>query len=150
MAAGFKYPPVSFHFKVQVLPFVGEAGFQSVDGLNVSIPEHTYEEGGVNTFTHRFPKRISYGDLTLKRGMVIGSGLVQWFRAGVDLFTFVPTDVIVTLLNENHQPLDAWIFHNAWPKSWNIESFDAMNNKLAIESIVIAYQRFVRVGIPLS
>jgi phage tail-like protein len=146
--AAHPYPPVGFHFKVQVIPFLGEAGFQSVDGLSVDIPEYTYKEGGVNTFTHRLPDRIAYKDLTLKRGMVMGSGLIQWFRAGVDLFTFLPTDVIVTLLNEKHQPLDAWIFHNAWPKAWNIESFDSMNNKIAVESIVIAYQRFVRVAIP--
>jgi phage tail-like protein len=143
-------PPVSFHFKVQILPFLEESGFQSVEGLDVSIPDYPYKEGGVNTFTHHLPDRISYGDLTLKRGMLIGSALVQWFRAGVDLFTFVPTDVIVTLLNEKHQPIDAWIFHNAWPKAWKVESFDAMNNKVAVESIVLTYQRFIRVGIPLS
>jgi phage tail-like protein len=149
-AAGNNRPPVSFHFRVDVIGFPGEAGFQSVDGLDVTIKDFPFEEGGVNTFTHHLPDRISYGDLTLKRGMLVGSLLVQWFRAGVDLFTFVPTDVIVTLLNEKHAPIDAWIFHNAWPKGWKIEGFDASSNKVAVESIIIAYQRFERVGIPLS
>jgi phage tail-like protein len=145
-----QYPPVSFHFKVEIFGFNGEAGFQNVDGLSVDIPEYTYKEGGVNTFTHRLPDRIAYKDLTLKRGMLIGSALIQWFRAAVDFFTFLPTDVTVTLLNEKHEPLDMWIFHNAWPKAWNIEGFDAMGNKLAVESIVIAYQHFERVGLPSS
>jgi phage tail-like protein len=146
--AGIKYPPVGFYFKVTVLPFVGEAGFQSVDGLSVEIPEYSYKEGGVNLFTHRLPDRISYKDLTLKRGMVMGSALIQWFRAGVDNFTFIPTEVTVTLLNDKQQPLDMWIFHQAWPKAWNVEGFNAMDNKVAVETIVIAYQKFIRVGIP--
>lgn len=141
------YPPVSFHFKVEIAGYEGEAGFQSVDGLNVDIPAFEYQEGGENTYTHRFPNRIGYKDLTLKRGMLIGSALIGWFRDASELFLFAPKDVTVTLLNESHQPLEQWNFRNAWPRAWNVESFDASGNKLAVESIVLAYQYFNRVGL---
>lgn len=142
------YPPVSFHFKVEISGFAGEAGFQSVDGLNVTITEDTHDEGGENTFTHRFPKRVSYSDLTLKRGMLIGSDLISWFNDAVQNFSFDPRDVTVTLMNGEHQPLDQWVFRNAWPKSWNIESFDAKSGTVAMETIVMSYQYFVRAGLP--
>ena len=148
MAGANKYPPVNFHFKVEISGFPGDIGFQSVDGLKVSITETTYAEGGENTYTHRFPDRLKYGDLTLKRGMLIGSGLIQWFEAALQLFIFAPRDVTVTLMNSNHEPLDQWVFRNAWPKAWDIESFDAIGGKMAAESIVLAYQYFYRKGLP--
>lgn len=146
--AGINYPPVSFHFKVQIAGYEGEAGFQNVDGLNIDIPAFEYEEGGENTFTHRLPNRIKYSDLTLKRGMLIGSSLIQWFKNAAEFFIFEPRDVTVTLLNSQHQPLDQWVFRNAWPRAWHIDGFDAMGNKVAVESILLAYQYFNRVGLP--
>lgn len=142
------YPPVSFFFKVEIDGFPDDIGFQSVDGLNVKLDEDTHAEGGENTFTHHFPKRVSYGDLTLKRGMLIGSSMIAWFNDAVQNFDFSPRDITVTLLTAEGTPLDQWLFRNAWPKAWNIESFDATNNKVAAESIVLAYQYFNRVGMP--
>jgi phage tail-like protein len=148
--AGSVFPPVSFHFKVEVSGFAGEAGFQTVDGLNASIPDTmVVEEGGENTFTHRLPTRIKYGDLTLKRGMLIGSALIGWFNDAIQNFSFDPRDVTVTLLTAEHTPLEQWVFRNAWPKDWKVESFDAMaGTKLATETIVLSYQFFYRVGLP--
>lgn len=141
------YPPVSFFFKVEISGFEGEAGFQNVDGLSVDIPPMTYEEGGENTFTHRLPNRIAYGDLTLKRGTLIGSSMIQWFK-DAQLFIFYPRDVTVTLLTAEQEPLDQWHFRNAWPKSWQIEGFDATGGKVSVETIVLAYQYFTRAGLP--
>jgi phage tail-like protein len=142
------YPPVSFHFKVEIAGFEGEAGFQSVDGLNVTIPDFAYAEGGENTFTHRFPNRIAFTDLTLKRGMLIGSPLIKWFKDAAQLFLFEPRNVTVTLMTAEHTPLEQWHFRNAWPKAWNVESFDSTGSKVAVESIVLAYQYFTREGLP--
>src|SRR4051812_31470489 len=120
--AGFVYPPVSFHFKVEIKGFEGEAGFQSVEGLNIDIPAFEYQEGGENTFTHRFPNRIAYSDLTLKRGMLIGSQMIGWFKDAVELFLIEPRNITVTLLTAEHTPLEQWEFRNAWPRGWHVEN----------------------------
>jgi phage tail-like protein len=146
--AGFTYPPVSFHFRVEIDKVAGEIGFQSVEGLNAKVGQTTHAEGGENTFTHHLPDRTNYGDLTLKRGMVIGSALISWFNDAIQNFKFDPRNVTVTLLNAEHEPLDQWIFVNAWCKEWNIENFDAMSGKVATESIVLTYQYFKRAGLP--
>jgi phage tail-like protein len=150
--AGYVYPPVSFYFKVEIAGFPDDIGFQTVDGLDVDIPfTESYQEGGENTFTHKFPQPVSYGDLTLKRGMLIGSDLIAWFNNAVQFFIFAPRDVTVTLMNENGLPLDQWVFRNACPKGWKIDGFDSMSSKVSAETIVLSYQFFYRKGLaPLN
>jgi phage tail-like protein len=142
------YPPVGFHFRVDFGSFSDSSPdirFQSVSGINASIPNsEPYPEGGENRFTHRLPVRASYENLVLKRGLLIGSGLISWFRAAVENFTFKPQMVTVTLLNAAHLPLQQWVFHNAWPTKWNVDGFDAEKNGIVVETIELSYQYFER------
>lgn len=142
------YPPVGFHFRVDFegINNTQDIGFQSVSGLNSSVPNSkTYEEGGENRFTHRLPQRASFENLVLKRGMLIGSELIQWFKDALENFRFVPRNVTVTLLNENHEPLQVWEFVNAWPTKWNIDGFDAEKGGIVAETVEFSYQYFRRV-----
>ena len=86
------YPPVGFHFRVDFSGFPGESAdirFQSISGINASVPNsETYQEGGENRFTHRLPQRASYENLVLKRGMLVGSRLIQWFKDALMDFKF--------------------------------------------------------------
>ncbi len=142
------YPPVGFHFSVEFEGFSSEFrefGFQSVSGLNTSVPNsQTYEEGGENRFVHRLPARATYENLVLKRGMLVGSELIAWFKDALENFKFDPRNITVNLLNENHEPLEAWVFVRAWPTKWNIEGFDAENGGIVAETIEFSYQYFKR------
>lgn len=142
------YPPVGFHFKVEFDGFAhGDAPdvrFQEVSGLNVSLETETFQEGGENRFSHRFPKPVTFQNLTLKRGMLIGSKLIQWFRNAIEGFQFAPTRITVILLDEEHQALESWVFENAYPVKWNIDAFNAQEGKIVAETIEICYQYFTR------
>lgn len=145
------YPPVGFHFMVEIKGFEGEVAFKSVSGLTAAIPSTTtWAEGGENTFTHRFPDRVTYTtDLKLERGMLVGSALIKWFDDAIQNFEFDPRDVTVTLLTAEHTPLEQWVFRNAWPKSWAISDFNAVNgNSVVTDTISLSYQYFYRVGLP--
>ncbi len=142
-----RYPPVGFHFSVvfEGLSSGTETGFQSVSGIDATVPNGIdYKEGGENRFTHRFPDRASYGNLTLKRGLLVDSELIGWFRDAVENFRFRPRNVTVHLLNENHTPLASWQFVNAWPTKWNVEGFDAEQSGIIAETIELSYQYFTR------
>ncbi|MCG8573694.1 MAG: phage tail protein [Flavobacteriales bacterium] len=143
------YPPVGFHFRVDFegIPSGSDIGFQSVSGLNASVPNsETYEEGGENRFTHRLPKRASFENLVLKRGMLVGSELISWFKDALENLKFKPRNITVSLLNEEHEVLQAWQFYNAWPTKWNIDSFDAEKASVVAETIEFSYQFFRRVN----
>jgi len=148
------YPPVGFHFKVEFDGFGtgtdADVRFQEVSGLNVSIETEAYPEGGENRFSHRHVKPVSFQNLTLKRGMLVGSKLIGWFRNAIEGFKFKPTTVRVILLNEKHEPLEAWSFTNAIPVKWNIDPFNAQDGKVLAETIELSYQFFQRVEISKS
>ena len=140
------YPPVGFHFRVE-FPGIGkedDISFQEVSGLTAGMDPESLEVGGENKFTYRLPKRPTYSNLVLKRGMLNDSGLIQWFKDAIENFQFSPVDVNVYLLNENHEPLATWIFMQAYPVKWAIANFNAKGNEVAIETIELAYQYFRR------
>ena len=144
------YPPVGFHFKVDIEGLT-EGGpdirFQEVSGLNVSVGEFTYNEGGENRFVHRLPDRISFEKLTLKRGLLVGSKLISWFKDALESFKFDPKPIVVTLLNASHEPLEAWSFVKAYPVRWNISGFNAQSNEIVIETIELNFQYFTRMDL---
>ncbi|MGD1845727.1 MAG: phage tail protein [Salibacteraceae bacterium] len=143
------YPPLGFHFRVEFDLFgIGEestdARFKEVSGLNAALGSETYDEGGENRFSHRFPNRASYGNLVLRRGMLPSSEIVTWCRKAIENFDFETSNVSVILLNNEHEPLASWEFVNAWPTSWSVDSFNAEDGKIVVESLELSYNYFRR------
>jgi phage tail-like protein len=141
----FEYPPVGFHFLVafQMFPQTpNDFRFQEVSGLDVDMEMETFNEGGQNRFTWQLPKRARYSEITLKRGMFIGSGIVLWCRNAFESFIFDPANIIISLLNDKHIPIQSWYVVNAIPKKWTISSFNAAENSVVVESITLSYQFF--------
>lgn len=139
------YPPAGFHFSV-VFELPGQTDsdqrFQDVSGLSEEISVENIVEGGENRFSYQLPERVSHPNLVLKRGMLIGSGLLKWIKNAMENFKFEPINLTVTLLNEVHSPLAAWYIVNAYPVKWNISNFNAEENSLVIETIELKYQYF--------
>lgn len=143
------YPLVGFYFNVE---FIGlddatdnDIRFQEVSGLSAEIGTEELKEGGENRFTHKLPMPAKYSNLTLKRGVVTDTGLIQWFRDAVESFTFKPLTVKVSLLNENAKPVMTWNFVNAYPIKWSVSNLDAKKNEVMVDTIELAYQYFTRI-----
>lgn len=149
------YPPVGFSFKV-LFEFDGvdpknpksaEAGFQEVSGLNVTIETEIYQEGGENRFSHRLPKPVTFQNITLKRGMLLDSTLINWFYDSTSGFKFQPITVHIHLLDEDQNPLESWSLIGAYPVKWNIDPFNSQDGKVVAETIELCYQYFDRQGL---
>ncbi|PXY39325.1 glycerol acyltransferase [Flavobacterium cheongpyeongense] len=139
------YPPVGFHFLVE---FEGlgskekDHQFQSVSGLSVDIETEEIAEGGENRFKHKLPVKTKYPNLTLKRGILIDSAVINWCRNAIENFSFKPVNLTVKLLNEKHQPLVSWNVVHAYPVKWAVEDFNAEESKLVIENVELTYNYF--------
>lgn len=139
-----QYPPVGFHFLVsfEFSPQTDDTRFQEVSGLDVEMEMENFTEGGQNRFTWQLPKRSRYSDITLKRGMFIGSSVIKWCRDALENFSFAPANVHISLLNENHEPVMTWYVINAIPKKWSVSGLNAQDNSIMVESITLSYQYF--------
>ncbi len=139
------YPHPGFHFLVvfELLPqFPNDTRWQEVSGLTVSTEFEAWPEGGENRFSHQLPKSLSFGELTLKRGKFLGSGVLHWARKAMEHFEFKPTNVFISLLDEEHLPIYNWYVVNAIPKRIEISGINAANNEILVETLALNYQYF--------
>ncbi len=143
-------PPVGFHFLVvfELFPQTPQDfRFQEVSGLDVELEMEPIKEGGQNRFTHQLPVRNRYTDITLKRGLFIGSGITLWCKNAIENFVFVPTNVLISLLTPEHLPLQSWYVINAIPKKITVSNFNAQENSVVVESLVLSYNYFSTIGV---
>ncbi len=146
-------PPVGFHFMVVFfifsplvflvpLPNPLDIRFQKVSGISAEIETTDIREGGENLFRNCLPNQVTYNNLILERGMVIGSPLNVNFNLAMSSMQLVPSNVLVMLLNENDIPVSNWLFQNAYPVKWTVSDLDANANEIVIERMELAYARF--------
>lgn len=138
-ALGFRF--AVFFFAGGVVPNPIDIRFQRVSGLTATIDTTTITEGGQNLYTHRLPRRVGYGNLTLERGFVTGSPLNLEFNAAMSLFKFAPSNVMVTLLDAVGAPLSAWMFFKAYPVRWSTANLSATEERVLIDTLELAYTR---------
>ena len=136
------YPPLGYHFRVEFNNIKGEFQFQSVSGLNIELETEQIAEGGENRFKHKLPVRTKFPNLVLKRGVLVNSDLIKWCRDAVEDFDIAPTDLTISLLNEEHEPLITWNVVHAWPVKWAVGDLNAEESKIAIETIELVYNYF--------
>src|SRR5580658_7802850 len=79
-------PFTTFNFLVEievegVSDQVCSATFSDVDGLEMNLEPKSIREGGNNTGMVHMAGPVSYGQLTLKRGMTTSYDLWSWFDA---------------------------------------------------------------------
>jgi len=139
------YPSVGFHFSVvfELFPQLpNDFRFQEVSGLSANVETEQLKEGGENRFSYQLPSRTRYDKLVLKRGLFIGSFIIQWCREAIEDLNFAPTNIIITLLNEMHLPVAAWYVVNAFPVKWSISNFNAQESSVVIETLEFEYNYF--------
>jgi len=115
------------------------AGFSECSGLEMSLDIEEYKEGGNNGTVLRFPTRVKWTNLRLKRGVTFADDLWQWhynFSQG----TGTRRDGIVVLQDERHNPAKVWSFTRGLPVKWTGPTFNATQSQVAVEEIEIAHE----------
>lgn len=146
MAPGFRFL-VSLHPADAFLPtslsvvatLVPEAAFQTVAGLSGELEVMTYPEGGTNDMVHQLPVRHSWGRVALKRGIVLGTALWDWYATGLADPLGSRRDGTIILLSHLGVPSMAWHFTGGIAAKWAGPDLDATAGTLAMESLEIAH-----------
>jgi phage tail-like protein len=114
-------------------------GFSECSGLEMTLDVEEYREGGNNGTVLKFPTRVKWANLHLKRGITLSQELWLWhysFAQG----KVQRRDGIVTLQDEQHNPVKVWSFRRGLPVKWSGPPMNAAQNNVAIEELEIAHE----------
>ena len=139
-------PLRNFKFQVIVAAFAARIGFSKVSGLSSEVEVIEYREGGDTITTRKFPGQVSYGNVTLERGLTTDSDIVGWMNtihdAAVGNGSTLATrqEVKIQALNKAGVVQREWVLLNAFPASRDISDFDASSNEVIIETLELAHE----------
>jgi len=137
-------PMPVFHFKVE---WGGtRIGFTEVSGLDARTEAIEYREGSSpESGKITIPGLQSNGHVTLKRGVVPPDNeFFEWYRT-IRAGTAEKRDIVISLLNEAHEPVMVWKLRDAWPVAIEAPTLNAMASEIAIETL-----EFVHGGITVA
>jgi phage tail-like protein len=120
-----------------------------ISGLSFTVEVVEHAEGGENGFTHKFPGRFNYPNITLTRGVTANDGFHNWIKS---IEAKGPSNkerwaarfsVTINLLSASGATiLRSWTLHDAFPVSWTGPSFTAATDNFLTEKLVLAHSGF--------
>jgi phage tail-like protein len=130
------YPLPKFHFLVQWGGI--RIGFTEVTGLDIQAEVIEYREGSSPEYHKiKMPGMQKFSNITLKRGTIQGdSDFYRWINT-INLTIAERRDIIISLLNESHEPVKA---KNAFPVKVQASDLKSDGNEVAIETLELAHE----------
>lgn len=119
-------------------------GFSECSGLEMNLAIEDYKEGGNNGAVLKFPGRVSWGNISLKRGVTQTTALWDW-HYGFVVGKGKRRDGVIVLMNELHVPNNIWFFRRGLPLKYSGPSMNAAQNSVAIEALEIAHEGIFQV-----
>jgi phage tail-like protein len=152
-------PFTTFNFHVSfTLPDkkqeVCEAEFSECAGLEMNMEVNTIKEGGNNTEQVHLAGPLTYGQLSLKRGMTANFDLWDWFES-VQNNRNLRVEGEIQILSSRRTSKDAnppgaksknvvFKLSNCMPVKIVAPSLNAMDGEIAIEEMQLVYERLER------
>ncbi|MBS4065813.1 MAG: phage tail protein [Chitinophagaceae bacterium] len=133
------YPLSKFHFRVE---WGGtRIGFTEVTGLDKSMDVIEYRDGTSPEYSKiKMPGLQKFSNITLKRGTFVNDNeYYQWLNT-VQMNKIERRDLVISLLNENHDPVMIWKIKNAFPVKVQSSDLKADGNEVAIETMELAHE----------
>jgi phage tail-like protein len=115
------------------------AGFSECSGLEATLEVEDYREGGNNGATLKFPTRVTWGTIKLKRGIALSDDLFNWHQDFVLGFG-KRRDGVIILQDDQHQMVKTWSFQRGLPVKWTGPSLNATQSQVAVEELEIAHE----------
>ncbi len=134
-------PAFRFEIKLDDLPV---SGFSEVTGLQMELEPQEYQEGGVNSFVHKFPNRTKQNNLTLKRG-IVDRKIWDWFYDMTQGTVKLRHGSILVRDPSGGDVVMRWDFRGAFPTKWVGPDLNATQNSVAVETLELAHQGLERV-----
>lgn len=137
--AAKQYPLPTFHFTVE---WGGtRVGFSEVTGLTQENQAIEYRDGSFPEYSSiKMPGLRKFSNITMKRGVVKGDNDFFKWLSTVKMNTVERRNLVISLRNEELQPVMVWNISNAFPVKVEGPALKASANEVAIESIELAHE----------
>lgn len=134
----------AFNFIVEIVPDgdskpLAGAAFSDCDGLEVSQEVKTLREGGNNNRVHRLAGPVSFGQLTLKRGVTQGLDLWTWFDRSL-ANPALRAGITISVLRHDHSEWGRFVLSRCLPVRLKAPTLNARDGNVAVEEVQIAYE----------
>lgn len=144
IAAGLKYPIRGHRFTVQ-LDKLGLMSFKSVEGFRAELGTVEYREGAYASIAMRkLPGMVTYGDITLTKGMYNNLALYNYFMTYLNGKETGVCNMIIKAFDNADLVTAQWTVLNAWPTSYESGGLSADSAEVLIETVVFANEGVFR------
>src|SRR6187200_3293013 len=111
-------------------------GFSEVSGLTQENQAIEYRDGSFFEYSSiKMPGLRKFSNVTLKRGIVKADNELFIWLSTTKLITVERRNLIISLLDQEHNPVMTWKIANAWPVKLEGPALKASANEVAIESV---------------
>jgi phage tail-like protein len=137
-ATGIRLDPyIAHNFLVEIEGII-VAGFTDVSGLTIETTVERKMFGGENNIEYKFVTGTKCTDLTLKHGLTDLDLLWSWYE-DVTNEKITRRNGTIYLLDRWGLPAMWWDFFEAYPIKWEGPVFNAGQNTVASESLVLTH-----------
>ena len=137
-------PYLACNFEVEIVGISDDGksvkgSFSEVSGLQAEIDVIEYRNGTEANSVRKLTGLHKFTNITLKRGIIGDLSLWNWWlnaaRGNVQRAV-----VVITLLDENRNPVMVWKLTRAWPCKWTGPLLNAKCNEVALETLEICHE----------
>ena len=145
-------PFTTFNFRVELQyddnggEPICDAEFSECGGLEISLAPKTIREGGNNRRPIHLVGPVSYGQLTLKRGMTTNFGLWEWFERvqATDGHGVRVSGEVAMKAPDGSTDQARFALTGCLPVKLKVPDLAAKDGAIAIEEMQIAYECLTR------
>lgn len=117
--------------------------FLEISGLDISVDVVAMRNGNSRENSElKIPGITRFSEVVLKRNIIQGDNqFFEWINTN-NFGTVERRDVVIHLLDNQHQPIMFWKLKNAFPAKYLGPVLISNDSQLATESLILAYDGF--------
>jgi phage tail-like protein len=137
------YPYLGFRFRIEIEGII-IGGFSEVSGLQSEIEVESIEEGGINDYVHKLPKKAKFSNIVLKRGITDSDKLWRWYE---NILVGIIDRKLISIILTDSEGNEQWRWEiiDAYPIKWVGSELKAETSSVAFESLEIVHNGITRV-----
>jgi phage tail-like protein len=119
------------------------AAFAEWSGLEISMTPESFNEGGANQVQTHLKNKVTYGQLTLNRGMTASKHLWVWMEAAATPGVDARASGTIKMLNPDGSTAAVFKLFDVLPVTLRGPSLNGSSGEVAVEDMTLTYGRLV-------